>query len=64
MDVRDLEQFRDINPRRWTDAELGVLQMILNRGGLNVVSDAIGSLMFDKVELKHRIEELIDDHLM
>jgi len=41
----------DKNGRRWSDAELRELQDQLNRVGLGQVSDAIGSLMFDKIEL-------------
>lgn len=45
--------------RRWTDAELGALQDRLNRMGLAQVSDAIGSLLFDKVDLQHALLALV-----
>lgn len=37
--------------RRWTDVELRELQAQLNRVGLSQVSDAIGSLMLDRIRL-------------
>ena len=40
----------DKTGRRWSDTELRALQTQLNRVGLHQVSDAIGSLMLDKIE--------------
>ena len=42
----------DETGRRWTDDELNELKAQLNRVGLGQVSDAIGSLMFDKIEME------------
>jgi hypothetical protein len=42
----------DNNGRRWSDFELDELMGQLNRIGLSQVSDAIGSLRFDKIEME------------
>lgn len=39
--------------RRWSGKELDELKTQLNRLGLNQVSDAIGSLQFDIINLKN-----------
>ena len=46
----------DKTGRRWDDNELRELQAQLNRVGLGQVSDAIGSLMFNKIELERLIK--------
>ena len=46
----EADQLLAIPPLRWSDAELALLVNRLNEAGLMLVSDAIVSLMFDKVE--------------
>lgn len=49
--VRDWNRRRGLSYARWTDAELDELKLALNRNGMSVVSDAIGSLQFDLIEV-------------
>jgi chromosome segregation ATPase len=44
------------NPARWTDEGLGKLQAILLRTRWVAAADAIGSLLFDKVELQRDLD--------
>ena len=44
--------------RRWTDEELDGLKAQLNNVGLSQVSDAIGSLQFDKIEIDNGKKEI------
>lgn len=55
----DLEQKYPLGRgTRWTDAELNDLKGELNRNGLSVISDAIGSLQFDKLDLENSLRKL------
>jgi hypothetical protein len=53
----DLIEMRKAGPIRWTDEQLDTLKRALNLRGMIIVSDAIGSLQFDKIELKNKLEE-------
>jgi len=55
----DLEHEMEIDGRRlrrWSQREIDALKDVMNRNGFKAVSNCIGSLEFDKVELENKLE--------
>ena len=58
MTGAEYDRLATINPRRWTDEELSLLQRRLNEAGLGLVSDALGSVRMDKTDAAGRDREI------